>query len=70
MNREEFEIEYATRHMSYDPRQIESKVESVNRLREGGGYSDTHIDLCWKVQLIKNTPLRMDRAELVLELDW
>lgn len=70
MNREDFELEYAVRHMSYDPRQIESKVESVNRLREGSGYSDTHIDLCWKVQLIKSTPVEAGKARLVMELDW
>jgi len=70
MKREEFELEYANRHMRYDPRSIESKVESVNRLAEINGYSDSHIDLCWKIQKIKNTPLRMDRAELIMELDW
>lgn len=70
MTREEFEIEYANRHMRYDPRPMQHKVDSVNRLADINGYSDTHIDLCWKVQLIKNTPLRMDRAELIMELDW
>lgn len=70
MTREEFELNYAARHMSYDPRPIESKVESVNRLREDSGYSDTHIDLCWKIQLIKNTPIEAGKARLVMELDW
>lgn len=55
MNRDEFEKEYVKRHMGYDPRGEESKVKSVERLREGEGYSDDHMDLCWKVQQIKNS---------------
>jgi hypothetical protein len=70
MTREEFEEEYVNRHMRYDPRNIESKKASVERLRAEDGYTDTHIDLCWKVQKAKNRTGVFDRFGLITEMEW
>ena len=43
MNREEFEQAYADKYTSGD-------VQVVRDNREGEGYTDHHIDLCWNVQ--------------------
>lgn len=55
MNREEFEDKYAQKYMGlsfvHNPTEA---IESIKELRDGEGYSDHHIDLCWKVQLLKN----------------
>lgn len=70
MTREEFEEEYSKRHMKYDPRGYANKIASVQRLREGEGYTDTHIDLCWKVQQAKNRTGVFDRFGLITEMEW
>lgn len=70
MNRDEFEEEYAKRHMDYDPRSMKSKIDSVERLRHWDGYTDTHIDLCWKVQNIKNILYQSDRGYVISKLEW
>lgn len=75
MTREEFELEYANRHMRYDPRSSDLKSKSVFSQRQGDGYIDTHIDRCWKDQqcfeLLKNTNMPKNvftRAKILL--DW
>jgi hypothetical protein len=68
MNREEFEAEYIRRYMKADPfREAKASIES---LRVGDGYADQHIDLCWKVQQIKNENRRCDRGDSVEALEW
>jgi hypothetical protein len=70
MTREEFEEEYAFRHMSYDPRGMDAKIASVNRLRSDNGYSDTHIDLCWKLQMLMDVADRGLRLRALNGLKW
>lgn len=47
MNRDEFEKAYADKYTAGD-------VLPVFWNRDGEGYTDHHIDLCWKVQQIQN----------------
>lgn len=54
MTREEFEQEYAGRHMGYDPRPLDLKAKSVYKQRQENRYVDGHMDLCWKWQQAKN----------------
>jgi len=68
--RDFFECEYARRHMGYDPRSAESKIVSVNRLRDGDRYSDAHVDLCWRMQIIKNSPNDSLKVRLIDSLEW
>jgi hypothetical protein len=55
MTREDFETEYAWRHMKlsfmHNPADA---VEAVRQYRSNEGYTDKHMDLCWKVQKLKN----------------
>jgi hypothetical protein len=70
MNRDDFEQEYVERHMGYDPRNNESKRASVFRLRADHGYTDSHIDLCWKIQMIKDVADRGLRLRAINGLRW
>jgi hypothetical protein len=70
MTREEFEEEYAFRHMNYDPRGMDAKIASVNRLRSDNGYSDAHINLCWKWQMISDIADRGLRLRALSETKW
>lgn len=60
MNRDEFEQAYAEKYLKGD-----YIVARDNR--DGEGYADHHIDLCWKVQKLKN----IDTVELsgLIDLD-
>lgn len=70
MNRDEFEKEYVYRHMGYDPRNDESKLASVSRLRDGDGYTDSHIDLCWMVQKAKDESGITKRSIALINMRW
>ena len=70
MNREEFEKEYVKRHMGYDPRSQESKLASIERLRDIDGYSDSHVDLCWKIQKAKNEKGIAKIAVATINIEW
>lgn len=71
MNREEFEVKYAQKYMGlsfvHNPTEA---IESVKELRDGEGYSDHHIDLCWKVQQCKNFSTAQYRGFAVTDLEW
>lgn len=71
MNREEFEAKYAQKYMGlsfvHNPTEA---IESIKELRDGEGYTDHHIDLCWKIQQIKNCTGVFDRFGRVTELEW
>jgi hypothetical protein len=41
--RDKFEYAYAVRHMTGTP----EDVQSIRNLREGSGYSNSHIYDCW-----------------------
>jgi hypothetical protein len=70
MNRDEFEAEYVRRHMGYDPRCEQSKLLSVIRARVDYGYSDSHMDLCWKVQDIQNEKRANVKSTRFKHLRW
>jgi len=70
MNRHEFEVAYANRHMGYDPRRINEKIASVKRLRNDDGYTDSHMDLCWKIQMIQDVADRGLRIAFLSKLRW
>lgn len=65
MNRYEFEYEYAKKYLNRD-------LTLVNDNREGEGYTDHHIDLCWKVQQLKNNSLTgiISDSEFINDLEW
>lgn len=58
MNRDEFEMAYAEKYTSGD-----WTVVADNR--DGEGYADHHIDLCWKVQQFNdnNACLHVEQIE-------
>lgn len=60
MNRDEFEKAYAEKYTAGD-------VSAVFANRDFKRYTDHHIDLCWKVQKLKN----IDTVELsgLIDLD-
>jgi hypothetical protein len=41
--RDKFEYAYAVRHMTGTP----EDVQSIRSLRDGSGYSNSHIHDCW-----------------------
>ena len=47
MNRDEFEKAYAEKY-------LEGDYIAARDNRDGEGYTDHHIDLCWNVQQIQN----------------
>lgn len=47
MNRDEFEESYAEKY-------LEGDYIVARDNRDGEGYTDHHIDLCWKVQQYKD----------------
>lgn len=53
MNRDEFEKDYARRHMGAEPSEA-SSVISLRELRNGDGYDDPLADLSWRNQLAIN----------------
>lgn len=51
MNRDEFEKAYADKYLKNDvERSSHDTLQSMIDNRDGEGYTDHHIDLCWKVQ--------------------
>lgn len=55
MNRDEFEKAYADKYLKSDlERRSHDTLLSMIENRDGEGYTDHHIDLCWKVQQIQN----------------
>jgi hypothetical protein len=75
MNRDEFEVKYAQKYMglSFVHNPPES-IESIKELRDGEGYTDHHIDLCWKVEQIKSMKVDydgwLDICQSVNDLEW
>lgn len=71
MTREEFEVKYAMKYMGlsfvHNPTEA---IESVKELRDGEGYTDHHIDLCWKVQQIKDEDMEDDQSVMLAYLEW
>lgn len=68
MNRDEFEKAYAEKYLKSDlERSSHDTLLSMIENRDGEGYTDHHIDLCWKVQRLKN----IDTVELsgLIDLD-
>lgn len=63
MNRDEFEKAYADKYTAGD-------LSAVVDNRDGEGYTDHHIDLCWKVQQCKNKTGIVDRSKSISELEW
>lgn len=59
MNRDEFEQAYADKYTSGD-----WTVVADNR--DGEGYTDLHIDLCWKVQQLK----KKSGCIHVIDIEW
>ncbi len=55
MTREEFEVKY------------EQKYGSMIALI---GYDDLHMELCWKIQEIKNSQSVDEAMELIFFLEW
>lgn len=71
MNRDEFEVKYAQKYMelSFVNNHTEA-IESVEGLRDGEGYTDHHIDLCWKVQQVKNARTGYAMIREINRLEW
>lgn len=71
MTREEFEVKYAKKYMSYQYNiNSGSAVDAVISLRDAEGYYDLHIDLCWKVQKAKEIFRFQDLESYVKGLEW
>lgn len=67
MTREEFEIKYAMKYWGGDfTHNPNATLQSMESNRNGEGYTDHHIDLCWKVQKLKNK----SGCIHVLDLEW
>lgn len=63
MKRYEFEYNYAKKYLNGD-------LTLVVDNRDGEGYTDHHIDLCWKVQQAKNITDVTYRFRRISELEW
>ena len=72
MTREEFEKKYAMKYRHHDFFHNPHKTEfEIRQLRDGEGYSfDHHLDLCWKVQKIKDEIMDDDRLYELAYLEW
>ena len=73
MNRDEFEKAYADKYLKNDvERSSHDPLQPIIDNRDGEGYADHHIDLCWKVQQVKNKSLIgfISDSELINDIEW
>lgn len=71
MNRDDFEVKYAQKYMGlsfvHNPAEA---IESIKELRDGECYTDHHIDLCWKVQQVKDVADSSLRLHAINRFRW
>ena len=63
MNRDEFEQAYAEKY-------LEGDYIAARDNRDGEGYTDHHIDLCWKVQQVKDVADSSLRLHAINRFRW
>ena len=71
MTREEFETKYAMKYRNYDfMHNATVTLSEIKDNRNGDGYHDHHLDLCWKVQEVKNRVFGYSMVREINRLDW
>ena len=71
MTREEFEKKYAMKYRNYDfMHNATVTLSEIKDNRNGDGYHEHHLDLCWKVQKIKNSADDYDLVLKIYSMEW